>query len=107
MLVRRDEFRASKIMVGRVKKTENIEILFNTNTVEVLGDGQGVTGAKVTYLKSGSTLTKQVILLENQALQKQMCRAYSFLAMHPIRSIVKQLQLQELGAWPLWMQSDT
>jgi thioredoxin reductase (NADPH) len=47
MLVRRDEFRASKIMVDRVKKTENIEILFNTNTVEVLGDGQGVTGALV------------------------------------------------------------
>lgn len=47
MLVRRDEFRASKIMVDRVEKTENIEILFNTNTVEVLGDGQGVTGTLV------------------------------------------------------------
>lgn len=47
MLVRKDEFRASKIMAERVKKTANIEILFNTETVEVLGDGQGVTGAKV------------------------------------------------------------
>ena len=47
MLVRRDEFRASKIMANRVKNTENIEILFNTETVEVLGDGNGVTGAKV------------------------------------------------------------
>ncbi|MBL4625655.1 MAG: thioredoxin-disulfide reductase [Flavobacteriales bacterium] len=47
MLVRRDEFRASKIMAERVKKVENIEILFNTETVEVLGDGQGVTGALV------------------------------------------------------------
>lgn len=47
MLVRRDEFRASKIMAKRVKNTENIEILFNTETVEVLGDGNGVTGAKV------------------------------------------------------------
>ncbi|MFT5821839.1 MAG: thioredoxin reductase (NADPH) [Crocinitomix sp.] len=47
MLVRRDEFRASKIMANRVKNTENIEILFNTDTVEVLGDGAGVTGAKV------------------------------------------------------------
>lgn len=46
MLVRRDEFRASKIMENRVKKTENIEILFNTETVEVLGDGQVVTGVK-------------------------------------------------------------
>jgi len=43
MLVRRDEFRASKIMQERVKKTENIEILFNTSTLEVKGDGQVVT----------------------------------------------------------------
>ncbi|MDG1333523.1 MAG: thioredoxin-disulfide reductase [Crocinitomicaceae bacterium] len=47
MLVRRDEFRASKIMAERVKNTENIEILYNTETVEVLGDGQGVTGTRV------------------------------------------------------------
>ena len=47
MLVRRDEFRASKIMAERVKKTENIEILFNTETEEVLGDGQVVTGVRV------------------------------------------------------------
>lgn len=47
MLVRRDEFRASKIMQNRVKNTKNIEILYNTNTEEVLGDGQVVTGVKV------------------------------------------------------------
>ncbi len=47
MLVRRDEFRASKIMAERVMKTPNIEILFNTETLEVLGDGQLVTGARV------------------------------------------------------------
>lgn len=47
MLVRRDEFRASKIMASRVINTDNIEILFNTETVEVLGDGQLVTGVKV------------------------------------------------------------
>lgn len=47
MLVRRDEFRASKIMADRVKNTPNIEILFNTDTVEVLGDGNVVTGARV------------------------------------------------------------
>lgn len=53
MLVRRDEFRASKIMAQRVRNTENIEILFNTETVEVLGDGNGVTGAKVKNNVSG------------------------------------------------------
>ena len=46
MLVRRDEFRASKIMAQRVRNTENIEILYNTETKEVLGDGQLVTGVK-------------------------------------------------------------
>ncbi len=47
MLVRRDVFRASKIMSNRVKNTENIEIMFNTNAIEVLGDGQVVTGVRV------------------------------------------------------------
>ena len=46
MLVRRDEMRASNIMQQRVKKTENIEIHWNTETVEVLGD-QEVEGVKV------------------------------------------------------------
>lgn len=53
MLVRRDEFRASKIMAARVQNTENIEILMNTETVEVLGDDYGVTGARVRNNKTG------------------------------------------------------
>jgi thioredoxin reductase (NADPH) len=47
MLVRSEKFRASKIMEARVRKAENIEILMNTETVEVLGDGQVVTGVKI------------------------------------------------------------
>ncbi|MFM1916233.1 MAG: hypothetical protein RLZZ531_1902 [Bacteroidota bacterium] len=47
MLVRKDQFRASKIMAERVMNTPNIEVLFNTETLEVLGDGQLVTGARV------------------------------------------------------------
>lgn len=47
MLVRSEQFRASKIMAERVQKTENIEILYNTETVEVLGDGQVVNAVKV------------------------------------------------------------
>jgi thioredoxin reductase (NADPH) len=46
MLVRSDKFRASKIMEERVHKTENITILMNHDTVEVLGDEQVVTGVK-------------------------------------------------------------
>jgi thioredoxin reductase (NADPH) len=46
MLVRRNAFRASKIMEARVRNTKNIEILLNTETEEVLGDGQVVTGVR-------------------------------------------------------------
>lgn len=53
MIVRRDEFRASKIMEARVRNTENIEILHNTETDEVLGDGQVVTGVRVFNNKTG------------------------------------------------------
>ena len=53
MLVRRHEFRASKIMESRVRNTENIEILLNTETVEVLGDGQVVTGVRARNKVSG------------------------------------------------------
>jgi thioredoxin reductase (NADPH) len=53
MLVRRDEFRASKIMAERVKNTKNITILFNTETEEVLGDDNGVTGARTKNNKTG------------------------------------------------------
>ncbi|MFY7670091.1 thioredoxin-disulfide reductase [Tenacibaculum sp. MEBiC06402] len=38
MLVRKDYMRASKAMQHRVNKTENIEVLFNTEIDEVLGD---------------------------------------------------------------------
>ena len=47
MIVRRDVFRASKIMGDRVLATPNIEVLWNCNTQEVLGDGMGVTGARL------------------------------------------------------------
>lgn len=53
MLVRSEQFRASKIMEERVRHTENIEILMHTETVEVLGDGQVVTGVKVVNRASG------------------------------------------------------
>jgi len=53
MLVRRDEFRASKIMAERVKRTPNIEILFNTDTDEVLGDGQVVHAVRAKNNKTG------------------------------------------------------
>lgn len=46
MLVRRDEFRASKAMVHRVMNTPNIEVLFNTEVLDVLGE-HGVEGLHI------------------------------------------------------------
>lgn len=47
LIVRRDQLRASDAMQERVKNTPNIEILWNCNTQEVLGDVLGVTGARL------------------------------------------------------------
>lgn len=53
LIVRRDEMRASKIMQQRVKNTKNIEIHWNTETEEILGDGNAVTGVRVVNNKTG------------------------------------------------------
>jgi thioredoxin reductase (NADPH) len=53
MLVRSENFRASKIMEERVRKTDNITILMNHDTVEVLGDNQVVTGVKAKNKTTG------------------------------------------------------
>jgi thioredoxin reductase (NADPH) len=46
MIVRKEEMRASLIMQQRVKNNPKIEILWNTETLEILGD-QEVTGVKI------------------------------------------------------------
>lgn len=46
MIVRRDELRASQIMQQRVMNNPKIEILWNSETLEVLGESE-VTGVKV------------------------------------------------------------
>ncbi|MES2811696.1 MAG: thioredoxin-disulfide reductase [Bacteroidota bacterium] len=56
MLVRSEQFRASKIMEARVRKTENIEILMHTETDEVLGDGQVVTGVRAVNRATGEKI---------------------------------------------------
>lgn len=49
MVVRKNYLRASKHMQQRVMDTPNIEVLFGYNTMEVLGDDNGVTGARVRH----------------------------------------------------------
>lgn len=53
LFVRRDEMRASKIMQQRVLNTPNIEIHWNTETEEILGNGNEVTGVRVVNNKTG------------------------------------------------------
>ena len=57
MLVRKGEFRASVIMQKRVENTPNIEILYHTETLEVLGT-DGVTGVKI---KNSQTQEESVL----------------------------------------------
>ena len=49
MIVRKPYLRASKAMQHRVMNTPNIEVLFEYNTAEVLGDDTGVTGVTIRH----------------------------------------------------------
>jgi len=52
MIVRRDVFRASKIMAKRVMNTPNIEIHWHTETEEILGENE-VEGVRVVHNQTG------------------------------------------------------
>jgi thioredoxin reductase (NADPH) len=60
LFVRRDEMRASKIMQQRVLNTPNVEIHWNTETEEILGNGNEVTGVRVVDNKTG--LKKEIAI---------------------------------------------
>ncbi len=60
MFIRRDQMRASKIMQDRVFKKDNIEVMWNTEVKEVLGD-KVVEGVRVVNNKTGE---EKVIPLE-------------------------------------------
>ncbi|MBQ7457863.1 MAG: thioredoxin-disulfide reductase [Bacteroidales bacterium] len=47
MIVRRNVLRATEAMQKKVNETENIEILWECQTKEVLGDASGVTGVRL------------------------------------------------------------
>lgn len=52
MIVRKNEMRASKAMIHRVENTSNIQVLFNHETKEILGD-KTVEGARIVNNKTG------------------------------------------------------
>lgn len=85
MIVRKPFLRASKAMQERVFRTPNIEVLFEHNTVEVLGDDSGVTGA---------------LLRKNDGTERTIEIAGFFLAIghHPNTELFAgQLELNEEG----------
>ena len=55
LIVRKPFLRASKAMQERVFNTPNIKVLFEHNTVEVLGDEDGVTGALLRHTDGTET----------------------------------------------------
>lgn len=57
MLVRRDELRASKAMQKRVFDNPKIEIRWNTNATEVIGDEKAMTGVRISNNKTGEEET--------------------------------------------------
>ena len=85
LIVRKNYLRASKAMQERVFNTPNIEVLFEHNTAEVLGDEEGVTGVRVVST-SGEERTLDIMGF--------------FLAIghHPNTEVFKgQLELDEQG----------
>lgn len=60
LIVRREEMRASKIMQQRVINTPNIQIHWNSETEEILGDASGVNGVRIVNNKTGEKTTLSV-----------------------------------------------
>ena len=85
LIVRKNYLRASKAMQERVFNTPNIEVLFEHNTKEVLGDEDGVTGVRV---------------ISNDGVERTLNIMGFFLAIghHPNVEVFKgQLELDEQG----------
>lgn len=55
ILHRRDEFRASKIMVDRAKQNAKIKFVTSVEVEEIIGDGKVVVGVKVKSLKTAES----------------------------------------------------
>ena len=60
LIVRKNYLRASKAMQERVFNTPNIEVLFEHNTKEVLGDEDGVTGALLYHSETKEERTIEI-----------------------------------------------
>jgi thioredoxin reductase (NADPH) len=57
---RRDSFRASKIMVDRTLKNPKIEVIWDSEVTEVLGDTKGMNAVMIKNLKTGASYKKDL-----------------------------------------------
>jgi len=60
MLIRKPSFRASKTMVHRIENTPNIQVIFNVEVRDVLGDEEKVSGARLFNTITGEESTLNV-----------------------------------------------
>jgi len=60
IIVRKDHFRASKVMVARLTSIPNITIHYNCETAEILGNGKNVSGVKIKNNLSGNEHTLEI-----------------------------------------------
>lgn len=58
LIYRKNELRAEPVWVEEVKANPKIEVIYNTNLVEILGDGQKVSGAKLDNPYNNSEVLK-------------------------------------------------
>lgn len=64
LIVRKDYLRASKAMQERVFKTKNIEVLFEHNTKELLGNDMGLEGARLIHRMGQSDEVEKEIKID-------------------------------------------
>ncbi len=60
LIHRRDSFRASKVMVDRILKNPKVEIVWNSEVTEVIGDSKGMTGLEIRNVKTGEKERKNL-----------------------------------------------
>ncbi|KAG7810394.1 hypothetical protein KL921_002889 [Ogataea angusta] len=60
LLVRKDHLRASTIMQKRVQNNDKLEILFNTVSLEAVGDGKFLNGLRIKNVKTNEESTLAV-----------------------------------------------
>jgi len=53
LIHRRDKFRASKIMADRTLQNSKVQVVWNSEVAEVLGDGKNVSGIRLNNLQTG------------------------------------------------------